>query len=247
LEKNGTFREGTKGQVAEVFASITQILLVLVQSLSFNQLSWLVGHKKQLAKAFTKTIKSLVGEIQDLPDYLVWWQEFYLEEGIKIDFTFFEIPEKPAGNHWLILVAPGMTYNRVIQIIRKKFKVWVYTDDLDEAIDFSKEQRRAIDKPYAIWVKANIEADSELKNKSANDLGNMPAVTLLERLLLEIFYFSFISNGNHLDIKNVTLGTGSRNLDGDVPNVDWGGGELIVDWYDSDNANDYLLSRQVVS
>ena len=86
-----------------------------------------------------------------------------------------------------------MTYNKVIQAMRKKFKVWVYTDDLDGAIDFSKEQRRAIDKPYAVWVRANIEADPELKNKSANDLGAMPAITLLERLLLEIFYFNFRS------------------------------------------------------
>ncbi len=248
-KKNGTVREGTKGQVAELFGKISQILLAIVQGLNFDQLKWLIGHKAQLAKAIRDSVEALVGKIQDLPDYLVWWQNFYREEGVKIDFTSFEIPEKPEGDWWLILVASGMTYNQIIKIMRKKFKVWVYTEDLDGAIDFSKEQRQATDKPYAVWVKANIEADSELKNKSANDLGATLAITLLERLLLEIFYFSSISSGNHLDIDTWTLCTGSRHLVGDVPFVyfDRSVGKVFVHWANPSIANDLLRSRQVVS
>ncbi|HAT73618.1 MAG: hypothetical protein US30_C0009G0042 [Candidatus Moranbacteria bacterium GW2011_GWF2_36_839] len=249
MEKNGTVREGTKGQVAELFGKISQILLAIIQGLNFNQLKWLIAHKAQLTKAIRDAVENLVGKIQDLPDYLVWWQNFYKEEGIEIDFASFHIPEKPEGDWWLIVVASGMTYNKVIRAMRKKFKVWVYTDDLDGVIDFSKEQRRAIDKPYAVWVRANIEADQELKNKSANYLGTMPAITLLERLLLEIFYFSFISSGNYLDIDNYTLCTGSRYLDGLVPYVFFyrSDGKVHVDWSHPSYADDRLRSRQVVS
>jgi len=131
--------------------------------------------------------------------------------------------------------------------MRKKFKVLVHADDLDGAIDFSKEQRRAIDKPYAVWVKANIEADLELKNKSANDLGNMPAITLLERLLLEFFYFS--SSDNHLDIGTYTLCSGSRYLDSYVPRVRFylSDAKIHVGWSYPGVADDALRSRQVVS
>jgi hypothetical protein len=249
MEKNGTVREGTKGQVAELFGKISQILLAIVQVLNFNQLKWLIAHKAQLTKAIRDSVEALVGKIQDLPDYLVWWQKFYQEEGIEIDFSSFEIPEKPEGDWWLILVVSRMTCNKVIQAMRKKFKVWAYIEDLDKAIDLAKEQRRAIDKSYAVWVKANIEADPELKNKSANDLSAMPAITLLERLLLEIFYFNFASSGNHLDIENVTLCTGSRSSDGDVPYVYFYryDGKVRVNWAHPVRAYVILRSRQAVS
>ena len=41
--------------------------------------------------------------------------------------------------------------------------------------------------------------------------------------------------------------TGSRNLDGNVPNANWNDDKLNVNWYNSDNANDNLRSRQEVS
>ncbi|MDO9230853.1 MAG: hypothetical protein Q7U36_00005 [bacterium] len=179
----------------------------------------------------------------------MWWQNFYQAEGIEIDFLGFHIPEKPDGDWWMIVVAPGMTYGKVIQARHKGFNVGVYAENLDGVIDYSKEQRLAINKPYAVWVKANIEADPDLKNKSANDLGATPAVTLLERLLLEIFYFSFISKNNHLDIDNFTLCTGSRDLGGKVPRVSFhrSVGKVIVAWPLPSDAHNNLCSRQVVS
>lgn len=249
MEKNGTVQKATWDQAGEIFTNIAKTILSFVQCLSFEQAKWLIGHKKQLAKAIKDAIKSLVDEIQDMPDFLVWWQNFYREEGIEIDFLSFKVPEKPEGDWWLILVAHGMTYNKVIQVMRKKFKVWVYVDDLDGEIDFSKEQRRAVDRPYAVWVKANIEADPELKNKSANDLEAMPAITLLERLLLEIFYFSFIFSDNHLDIGIYTLCLGSRYLNSYVPRVRFylSDVKVHVRWARPSKAVNTLRSRQVVS
>jgi hypothetical protein len=38
--------------------------------------------------------------------------------------------------------------------------------------------------------------------------------------------------------------TGSRNSDGNVPNVNWNDGKLKVNYYNPDNANGNLRSRQ---
>jgi len=37
--------------------------------------------------------------------------------------------------------------------------------------------------------------------------------------------------------------TGSRNSDGNVPNVNWNDDKLKVNWYNSDNRNDNLRAR----
>ena len=41
--------------------------------------------------------------------------------------------------------------------------------------------------------------------------------------------------------------TGSRNVNGNVPNVNWNDDKLNVNWYDPQNANDNLRARAEVS
>lgn len=236
-------------QIGEVLASIIQMILKTLVSLTKEQLQWLIGHKTQLANAVRDAIHSLIGAIQKLPEQLIWWQDFYREEGIVIDFATFQIPEKPKGDWWPILVASGLNYNQVIRMLRKKFPVWLWSEDLDKIIDFSKEQRRAIDKPYVIWVKANVKADPKLANKSANDLVGQKLATLMERLLLEVFYFCVVNPGQHLDIENWTLCSGSRYADGYVPRVDFDlrAGKVSVGWTHPGDADGRLRVRSVVS
>jgi len=40
---------------------------------------------------------------------------------------------------------------------------------------------------------------------------------------------------------------GSRYSDGDVPNANWNDGKFRVNWYNTDNRNDNLRSREEVS
>lgn len=236
-------------QIGEVLASIVQMIIKILAGLKREQLQWLIGHKTQLANAIRDAIRSLVGTIQELPAHLIWWQNFYQEEGIVIDFATFQIPEKPEGDYWPIMVAPGRTYNQTIQMLRKKFPVWLWNEDLDAVIDLSKEQRRAINQPYVVWVKANIEADPDLVNKSANDLAGQKMIVLMERLLLEIFYFCVIAPGQHLDIVNWTLCPGSRCVGGSVPSVDFHplDGEVNVSGCHPDDAGGHLRARSAVS
>ncbi|MDA3815449.1 MAG: hypothetical protein PF549_03720 [Patescibacteria group bacterium] len=185
-----------------------------------------------------------------IPDHLVWWQEFYREEGIEIDFDSFEIPERPKSSSWLIIVASGMTYNKVIQALNRKFSIWLYNigdRSLGKVLDLRKEQRLATSKPYAIWVRANIEADQDQKGKSAKDIGNVLVISLMERLLLEIFYFSYVTNRHHLDVENYTFCLGSSDSNGFTSkvgfNIDYE--RVEIDFINSECSYDNLRPRRV--
>jgi len=177
---------------------------------------------------------------------IVRWQKFYkkvFEE--SMDFSNTHIPERPGTGWWLIILAKGMTPEKLFKKCRENFGAWKWTDDnLDEIVI---SDRTAKDGHYAIWVKSNVEADEEFKNISANKLKAQGhnGITLEERLVLELFYFW--KTKKHLDIQNWTLCTGSRYADGGVPRVGWGDDEVRVDWCSPGDALDYLRSRQAVS
>ena len=94
-----------------------------------------------------------------------------------------------------------------------------------------------------------MEADESNKNLSANQLAkrNHKGITLLERLLLEMGYF--LATGKHLDEKNVTLCTGSRDSVGGVPYVYWNSDDrkVYVRWYHPGDSDGGLRSRSAVS
>jgi len=173
------------------------------------------------------------------------WKDFYKETfGIESDFSKIEIPKKQEGFERLIIMEKGMTAQKLFDKCRELFSAYKYTEkDLDEIITSDRNAKKA----YAIWIRERVEADEELKNLSARDLKEKGIITetLEERLLDEIRYFN--QTGQHLDIKNVTLCSGSRNSDGHVPNVDFDGGKMGVNWRNLDNRDEILRARQVVS
>jgi hypothetical protein len=206
-----------------------------------------------------KEVSRILQEIKDNPDYLgkfflqdktlkaqiESWEKFYKEIfNIKKDFSNLKIPEQKEGFDWLIIVAEGMTPNRIFSKIKELMSARKYADNLDII-----QSVRKADYDYAIIVRDRVEADEELKNKSANQLQveNINSITLEERLLLEIKYFK--ETGKHLDINNYTLCAGSRHPDGGVPRVSWCGGygRLEVRWYSASGADERLRSREVVS
>jgi hypothetical protein len=177
---------------------------------------------------------------------IVDWQNFYRDIGIKTDFSNLRIPEKLQGFDRLIVVAQGMTPQRLYDKCKELFSCWKWTDEnLDKIVT---SDRSAKDSAYAAWFRDRVEADDELKSLSANALKekSVAGVTLEERLVYELKYFK--ETGKHLDIENVTLCTGSRYSDGGVPFVDWRAGDrLRVRWYDPDDTDGSLRVRQAVS
>ncbi|MBI2454139.1 MAG: hypothetical protein HYV54_01000 [Parcubacteria group bacterium] len=174
------------------------------------------------------------------------WQNFYRKFfALDMDFSGIRIPAMRAGFDCLIIVAQGLTPNKVYDVCQQNFKCWRYTDDLDKATQGLNEREPT--ETYAIWVRDRIEADEEHKNKSANQIKakGLTTETLLERELHELKVFD--ETDGHLDIQNVTLCTGSRVRDGGVPSADWGSGKFRVRWYSPQFANDRLRSRETVS
>ena len=182
----------------------------------------------------------------DVENNISSWQIFYQKFfGIVPDFSKIRIPEKQPGFDRLIIVVQGLTLNQVYSKCAENFPCRCYVDDLDKAI--TQNDRDPGKGSYAIWVRDRIEADEKLKSLSVDQLKEQGiiGITLLERLLYELKYW--VETDKHLDIKNWTLCSGSRDSGGDVPRVYWCGGGLSVYWNSPDFHNDSLRARAAVS
>lgn len=148
-------------------------------------------------------------------------------------------------NNWCVITDnPKKKTSELIKECRALFPVYFYDEEhADKYFPAPKKKTTRTFEP-------NIEADEKHKNKSYDDLEKegIEGITLRERLIMEIQYFK--ETGNHLDIENITLCSGSlcEGWSGQgVPDVDWSGSELCVGWYRRGGASGGLRSRQVVS
>ncbi len=144
-----------------------------------------------------------------------------------------------AGRDRLLVTPRDLWGNRLFEKYgEKKIPCWRYMEDLDRMIHLSGS-------PYvatARWFRDRQEADEELAGKSAVDLEQMliPGITLPERELYGLVYFE--EKGQHLDLKNVTLASGSRDPFGRVPGVRFRD-RVRVNLYDAGNQDPRLRSR----
>ena len=198
-------------------------------SLTFSHFQALIAHRNPFS----------ISSIQEE------WAEFYRKYfRLSVDFSGVYIPEEKEDFSRVLFIPSGLTINQVIKAMKKCFNVWTYTDDLDQDVT---ENDRNTQASYAIRVRDRVEADEELKSTSAKDLRekNISCLTLLERLVYELKYYS--ESNEHLDVQNYTLCAGSRDRDGRVPGVDWRGAELYVFWYRTGGARGALRGRVAVS
>lgn len=190
--------------------------------------------------------KWLVVATPTVREMLVDWSKFYKDVyGLDLDFSGIAIPVRKHGFDRLLVVAQGMTPQRLFDKCKEMFPTRKYADrNLDEVV---KSDRTAQNGHYAVWVRDREEADEENKNLSANKLAERgeSGETLEERLLHEQKFFK--ETGEHLDEENVTLCAGSRDSDGDVPGVYFRSDQVRVSWYHTDRSYDSLRSRSVVS
>ncbi|MDP3962834.1 MAG: hypothetical protein Q8Q03_03140 [bacterium] len=174
------------------------------------------------------------------------YQSLEMENEFRADIGKIAIPSDPG--FWDVCVIQGVTPNRVVKALRDLgLDMSLYTDDLDKGVPTN--DRDPANGSYRVRFQKTIEADPELKDKSAETLTeeNIKGITLLERLLLELRYF--LATGNHLDNENVTLCSGSRSSFGDVPCVYWRRGRrgVCVYWYYPSDSHSGLRARAVVS
>jgi len=175
------------------------------------------------------------------------WETIYLVHfGIKEDFSKILIPkqqQKPDFNQ-LIIVPQNLRLNQVISVLQKKFDCQFFTSDFDGTLVNDRQPKNS----YSIWIRGCREADKQLKNLSANQLKEkgIAGITLLERLLWELFFFE--KTGCHLDVKRWTLCAGSHCSDGSVPCVDWDSyrQKLRVSFCRPDFSSQEVCAREVI-
>jgi len=173
------------------------------------------------------------------------WQEFYKDHfGLIVDFSQVPIPKNPGKGYRLIFIAKGMTMNKAFARCKELFDAGAYRDDLDKAIPTNA---RTAKEHYAVWVRDGIEPDAEHLGRSTRqaDPDMKIGITLLERIIFEIKYFS--ETGKHLDVKGVTFCSGSRFADGYVPYAYWSGSEFRIFWCSLGDSNSDCGVRSAVS
>jgi len=174
------------------------------------------------------------------------WQTFYRTYlGKEVDFSGLILPDKQTGFDRSIILVRGLTMNQVYDACAAAFPCWRYSDDLDATV--AKNDRDPQNGTYAIWIRDRVEADVELDDLSANMLAErkIKGITLLERMLFELKYFS--ETGEHLDVKTWTLCSGSRDLSDFVPRVHQPGSEFRVYSYSANFHRPCRRSREVIS
>src|SRR3989338_9324403 len=134
--------------------------------------------------------KRLVEAKPTTEEMLADWANFYKEVfGLELDFSGITIPDSKPGFDRLLVVAQGMTPQRLFDKCKELFPSWKYTEkNLDEII---KSDRTSQNGHYAIWVRDRVEADEENKNLSADQLKERgtPEITLEEREAYELKFF----------------------------------------------------------
>ena len=222
-----------------------------IQSLTLGQVSDLVNKLggpavvKDILSG-KKTVRVEATTSKSAPDpILTDWSAFYRNEfGLTVDLSSVVIPPHQSGFDRVLVIPRGLTINQVIAAMRKHFSVYLYTNDLDR--DVPTNERDPKTGAYAIRVRDRVEADEELKDLSANQVKQMgfATLTLLDRLVYELKYYS--ETKSHLDIGNITLCSGSRYSDGNVPGVDWHVSRLYVGWCGSVGSRGRVRARSAV-
>ena len=229
--------------LAEIFHQLHLGLKEPGKGLSLEQVQAFIEHRDPFAKVTTRIVDAYEHIRRD-------WEKFYKDNfNLTVDFSGVRIPKCPGIGWRLLIIAQGLGPERVYQISKQVFgKAWKYYGaSLDDVV--TKNERFNQDSSYAIWVKDGQEADEVHKNKSAIQVEKekLFTETCLERLIHGLKFFR--ETGKHLDVKIITLCSGSRYDRGDVPGVGWNGfgGKLSVRWDDSDSADYDLRAREVVS
>lgn len=179
------------------------------------------------------------------PELVKDWQNFYQTLfKIKVDFSNLPIPEPRYDYDRLLILAQGITIEKLFKKCKTLFscRKWV-GENLDKIID---SERLAHQYSYAVWLKDNINPDSDLMLFSFQTLQSMPIkrITLQERLLFELKYY--LETGKHLDTGQITYCAGSRVYDGQIPSTVWFDDKLMIGSFPSDSRIVNLCCRGVL-
>lgn len=146
------------------------------------------------------------------------WQSFYRRHfGLEPDLKNIDMPPLVDGYDRLIIVASGLSYERLIIEMRRKFDVVFVNKYLPNYFDNNFTHIRNNNKAYAIRVRDRIESgETDIGRAGIEKItpGNrhpLPVInemTLMERLLFEMKYHE--ETNQHLDLETFTVCAGSH-------------------------------------
>ncbi|MFZ2300146.1 MAG: hypothetical protein WAW00_03365 [Candidatus Moraniibacteriota bacterium] len=239
-----------------VISIVTEVVTKFFFALNPDEAKAFLQSKGTLSKKIQKSFSEVFVVTADgYAAQRAYWEGIYLTHfGMEADFSEVLIPEKPSvGKRRLIFIFKGLTMNHSAAMYRNilvahdpRWKLWQYADDLDAVIT---RNIRTSAESYALWVRDEQEADEEFLGQSVRqaDPDQLIGVTVLERLVHGAVHF--IETKQHLDVKGITLCSGSRPAGGRVPGVRWrpGSREVGVGWYALDGSHPDGGVRQAVA
>ncbi|MCA9354581.1 MAG: hypothetical protein KC877_03630 [Candidatus Kaiserbacteria bacterium] len=186
------------------------------------------------------------GHENDIAMQQLLWQQIFDDLQVECSVSDVRLPIFNPRFAQLIVV-PSITLLECIDLMDQEFPIDSPDRDLSE-VPLIDDWRRA-EGPYAIWVRKRFEADFEHQKKSAVHVRQslIPGITLLERLLLELFYYRY--NGKHLDADCITLCTGTQTTGSFTPGFGWDADHcrVRIDWFAPDYASIGLRVREVIT
>ena len=199
--------------------------------------------RERLVATFVAEIRRSKGGVDNaLGSKLQWFEKFFQDSfSIRKDFSDLWIPPHQDGFDRLLVMAEGMRPGRLFEKASSLFNCWPYSGNLDNIFSERKTNR-----DYAVWVRDAVEADEDMRGKSAFQIlaEQFTTETLEERILHELVFHA--ETKEHLDITSWTYCAGSRHPDGNVPCGSCSRGGFGFSPCDPGNAADPLRARVVV-
>lgn len=241
--KHKTVQTVTPGQVKELASALVESLPV---DLSADRAQYWIGKKSKLSHEIRKVLveETTRSRVEYAPLVLEQVQFYKEVMDREIHPDWIKLPSEHNGFGWILHMLDELTPMQIWAVLEKKMPSWKYWGNLDEIVS-DRDSRKG---GYTICLRDRIEADEELANKSAYDLKRegISGITFPERALLEVFY-NWKTGGGHLDVRNITLCSGSRSPDGRVPGACWDEGGFDMYWYSPQDSFSDLRSRVVIS
>ncbi len=212
-----------------------------------NLLRWLLPcccclRKRPNAKAIMDISQHFLQNTSQLlaspTDDYCWWSNWYRLMGLGrlnpqgLDFN------KAKKGHWNIPVSKGLTLRKVMAVIDEYFTI--SSLNITDVRSLQTEDIRSINRrSYLISLKPN-----EITDCSEDNLSGKVAMTLIERLLLELYYWSL--TGQHLDSNSTMSRCCGSTFQGKHLDVYWltSLGGIIID--KATERNQWLIKKQPI-